>query len=417
MKMNKKFLAIILAASMAVSAAPMALADEVTDELIDAIVTADDASFEAAAETLIENEEADYEPYSSFELFALKSDGTTFTPAEGYDVVVNDNTFDTETDGYKVSDGSYQAWKNVTFSGNYYASIDFMYTDAAQIMEIRNKTSGGDLGPAFLYNTTDGLANRESGSGTASLYKSFALNKWYKLVINGRMKVTGALTYFSLYERGESGDYTQVVAPTSIYLRNFQPGSTKSNPFLLISNGTCIDNEYAVQQWPSVLEISAPDNAASIDAGKSIQFSATAKINETDTNVTQPTIVWSLTGVSSENTEYITIDAGTGKLTVDARAKAQLDKVTVVAEAQSNGKPRDSYEIEVNVQDLTSEPFDAVTVSGASEVAAGGVAETYTFTAEKDGSAVTPAAGTYKWKILDSTGSRVLGNKFITISD
>lgn len=416
--MKKKILTILLAASMAVSAAPMALADVVTDELLGVIINADDESFEAAVEALGEIEEpydeAENETDNTYELFASSTE--PFVLNSAYDEVkIIDDCNDGEGEGapdgsnYKISDGTYTLWNNLNFNTNYYVTVDFMYTNTSQNMEFRNKTDGGNYGAQF---TVSGTAFKNTGGVNTTLYNSFQLNHWYKMILEGRMTVTGAVTYFSLYDYATN---STVVEPVALSLRNFASGSSNSCKFLMLSNGVCFDNEYAVQEYPNTVEITEANKNTSVDAGDSLQFSAIALRNGVSDNLTQPKISWSVKDVEADDTDNIKI-SDNGRLTVAAVSRAQTIKV--VAAANSNGNPEAEYEVTINSRDISGEAFDAITVSGDENITAGGNAA-YTFTAIKNGADVTSAITSeqVKWTVLDSTGSRELGNKLIKIEN
>lgn len=421
--MIKRFLAILTAVSMAVSAFPLAVfADEPSDDIFDAIVNADDKSFEDAVEALdyIDEpvpEEVDEENYES-ELFSDEVLLQSFEFNENYDEVKINNNFNSESntgapDGsnYKISDDTYCAFNGINFDSNYYVSMDFKFTNDTQKLDMRNKTSGGNYGACLMYK--DGkLVN--AVSSTKVVMNNFYLNEWYRLELEGRMRVTGAVTYISLYKYNSDGTSTQVLEPTPLDCRNFAAGGSNSCKFIIVSDGVAIDNEYGVAEWANEVEISQVDNTTEIDAGNSLQFSATSKRNGSTDNFTQPTIKWSVNGVTDENKNYITI-SDDGRLNTAALTSAQT--VKVVATAASNGNPYAEYDVKINSINLSNEKFDTIVINGADTIAAG-TTETYTYTASKDGKDVTNTLtdDDVAWSIYDSTGARVLGNRYITVN-
>lgn len=408
--MIKKLLAVLAAVSVTVSALPVAFADEVDADIIDTIVTADDADFEAAVEAF---DNFETEPFSSdIELMAAQINET-------YDEVKINNNFDTETNigapddtNYKISDGTYCAFNGINFNSNYYVSMDFMLTNGTQKIDMRNKTDGGDYGACLMYK--DGkLVNVVSS--TKEVMQNFSLNEWYKLELEGRMSVTGAVTKISVYKYNSNGTEERVLEPTAIDCRNFAAGSSKTCKFMIVSEGVAIDNEYGVQEWADEVEISQDENITEINAGGSLQFSAIAKRSGTTDNLTQPTIKWSVADVSEENKNYITI-SDDGRLSAAALSSAQT--VKVVATAASNGNPYAEYSVQINAIDLSDEKFDTLTIQGSNAIDAG-TSETYTFTATKNGTDVTQTLTNedVKWQIMDSTGARVLGNRYISVEN
>lgn len=419
MKKMNKLLAVLLAASMAVTAAPMALADEANDDVIDAIVNAEDESFEAAIEAFNAEEEAPEYEYNDFALMAdsTDTDGTGLSIDTDYDQVKMFNKFESETntnsgDGtkYKVVDSNnYTAWNGINFNSNYYASLDFMFTDDTKHMELRNKTSGGNYGSHFK--VSGGKLVNDTGSAS-DIYANFATNKWYKLSLEGRMRVTGSYTTLKLYEYNANGtlNTTPVATVEKLGLRNF--AGSNDCKFLLVYEGVCIDNEYAVQEWPDSVVIS--DGGSAVNAGDFLQFSAQAQRNTSAENLTQPKINWTVEGIKTGEENYFSIDSG--KLTVTAKASTQT--VTVKATADSNGNPYATQQVAVTGIDLNAEPFDDITVDGDSTVQAGSTGA-YTFTAKKNDVDVTSSLtdSQYKWEVYNSTGTRLLGNKYITIEN
>ena len=417
--MIKKLLAVLAAVSVTVSALPV-FADETDENIIDTIITADDASFETAVEALGEIDEivADNETDDEAELFSDNVSLQSFEFNEGYDEVKINNDFNTETntgapDGsnYKISDGTYCAFNGINFDSNYYVSMDFKFTNDTQKLQMRNKTDGGNYGATLMYK--DGkLINSVSSEKT--VMDNFLLNEWYKLELEGRMRVTGAVTYISIYKYNTDGTATQVLEPTPLDCRNFASGNN-SCKFIIVSEGVSIDNEYGAAEWADKVEISQENNITEIDAGNSLQFSATASRNDSTDNFTQPSIIWIVADVTEENKNYITI-SDEGKLNIAALAAAQT--VKVVAMAASNGNPYAEYEVQINAVNLSNEKFDTIVINGTDNIAAG-TTETYTYTASKEGQDITDTLteNDVIWSIYDSTGNRVLGNKYITVNN
>lgn len=88
------------------------------------------------------------------------------------------------------------------------------------------------------------------------------------------------------------------------------------------------------------------------------------------------------------------------------------------ATAQSNGNPYGEYPVTIHKRNLDHEKFDTITLIGANSIDAGS-SESYSFTAIKNGIDVTEtlAAEDVVWNIMDSTGARLLGNKYITVDN
>jgi hypothetical protein len=431
--MIKKIVAILLASSMILSAAPLAVfANEPAGDVLDAIVNADDASFESAVEDLgeieepiVEDEEAlpeapeeESEPEHNMGVDSpdMPLQEATFNPQ--YDIMKIDNKFNSETntgapDGsaYKVSNGTDKIWdaKNIDLKSNYYLSVDFKLPAGVEGNQIM-MTNGKDVGPQF--SVRDGkLCNQVNSSSFPSLYDNFDVSKWYKLELEGRMMVVGSVTSFTLYEYDASGNATQVAHSNSLTLRNFSETGKKTYGYTTLTEGVCYDNEYAVQEYPDSVVLTEANGLSEVTGGDSLQFTVSAQRNSTSQNLTQPDITWSIAGVKEGEEDYIKIDDN--RLTVNALASDQ--DIVLKATAESNGNPYAEYPVTVHKRDISGELFDAITVSGSGTIDAGS-SESYTFAATKNGVDVTSTLGDgdVKWHIMDSTGARVLGNRYIT---
>lgn len=348
---------------------------------------------------------------------------------ETYDELVVDHKFeDTDpvgnTEGagdksrYNTLDSQYLCWDGISFNKNYFASLDFKYTDKDQLMQVANKESGGNVGPLFtVAENRDGTYTFRTNTGSKSyqnLYDKFELNQWYSLELEGRMTVTDAVTVFRLYKYDVDGNKELVNTIENLNLRNFAAGGSSSGKYLRISSGVCIDNEYAFQENADAVQITEQEDRSQVQGGKSLYFTAEALRNETADGLTQPSIKWSLSGIKEGEEAYFTMDQG--HLSVDANADDQ--DIKVVATAVGKGNPYAEYEVHVIKTDTSAEIFDAAVVSGEDEVRVGD-SSAYTFQATKNGSDVTEnlTKSDYIWNIYDATGARPLGNQYITITD
>lgn len=441
--MIKKIISILAASSIAVSAAPFAaLADEA--DIVNTIISAEDESFEAAVEALgeveepvieeeeditieeieeLESEDPITEEYFDTEA-ELYSDEVSMQNAQFndmYDIVKIDNDFNDEVNigapdksNYKISDGTDIIWDSasIDLSSNYYLSLDFKLMGNTTDNQIIMTNSKGDVGPQLSVSGSN-LRNQIKSNGFDELYDNFDVNKWYKLELEGRMMVVGSVTIFTLYEYDENGQATQV-AQKSIVLRNFSETAKKTYGYTVLAEGVCYDNEYAVQEYPDSVLITEDNNLSEVTGGDSLQFTAVAQRNGVSENITQPAIEWSISGVIEGEEDYIKIDDG--RLIVNAQASEQ--EIVVTATAQSNGNPYGEYPVTIHKRNLDHEKFDTITLIGANSIDAGS-SESYSFTAMKNGIDVTETltAEDVVWNIMDSTGARLLGNKYITVDN
>lgn len=340
---------------------------------------------------------------------------------EDYDIECINNAFENETnsgapDGshYKISTGEDKIWDSakINLSSNYYLSLDFKLDSSnAEANQIIMTNKGGNVGPQFSVQGKK-FRTQTGGSGYDTLYSDFDVNKWYKIELEGRMSVVGASTAFTLYEYNGS-EMKQVAHSDTINLRNFSETAGKSHGYTTLAKGVCYDNEYAVQEYPNAVSVTAEGEPTELSGGDSLQFTAQATRNGSTANLTQPKIVWAVEDTLVGEAEYFSID--NGFLMVDANAAEQTVRVT--ATAQSNGNPVGEYTIKINEYDKTTEVFDTAEVTGSDTVKAGESSE-YTFTAMKDGNEVTDLTeDQYLWKVYNSTGTRELGNHMITVEN
>lgn len=342
---------------------------------------------------------------------------------EGFDeVVINNNFDDCENTGapdgsnYAVSDGNTKLWDTsagFSFSKNYYASVDFMLPDENAAMNMGNKS--GKSGPKFSVSGTS-FRNETGSNKYAEIYDNFQTGKWYKLVLEGRMTVTDALTNVSLYEYDDEGNALCVVEPQKLNLRNFYSGSPNGDcGYMTLSEGICYDNEYVVQLNPNEVTITESENRTEVTGGGSLNFTAAASRNTVTEGISQPKFTWSVEDVKEEDKDNISI-SDDGYLSVSALTSEQ--DIVVAAEANSFGNPRAEYAVHVNAYNLGEEKFDRAEVIGEESITAGESAS-YSFKAYKGDKEVTEelSDGDYLWEVYDSTGTRVLGNKYISIDN
>lgn len=346
----------------------------------------------------------------------------SFIENEEYDVLMISKDFNDETntgsaDGtnYMISDGTYKIWSNADnklyYGNNFNLSADVMFTAEKQTIEFTN--SGKNKGPA-LYVSGNKLIS-SAGSKTQTLYSNMSLNKWYKIEYEGRMGVTGAVTNFKLYEYNENGEAVEVSSFSKLELRNFWAGNNKFPGYATVAEGICVDNEYAAQLYPDTVTITEQSRLTEMYGGDTLTFDAVASRAGVSDNITQPEFEWTINGISEGQKGYFSI-SDDGILTVSALADEQI--ITVKAVATSNGNPYAEYPVTVHSRSLTGEKFDSITVNGKNAINAGESCA-YTFTAMKDNSDVTNSLTSEDvvWQVMDSTGTRVLNNSKITISN
>ena len=350
-----------------------------------------------------------------------------YTEAD-YDVEIINNNFDTETnsgapDGtsYKIAGDADHIWdKTVTaeldFTKDFFLSVDFKMTSADQVLDFKSE-NGKDQGPHFTLNKgTDGkYVFRTDTSSTAyqNLYDNFELNQWYRMELEGKMIASDAKTCFRLYKyNGSNGELVSEVEELS--LRNFKAGNSKYSPgYMIMGEGVCYDNEYAVQEYPNAITLSAL--ADEIKAGSENMYSY--EMSRNDKSISTYPVEWSVYNEADTeplNDDNISISED-GKLSVGISAPTQT--VTIRATAEFGGKELyGSKKAVITAVDTSEEVFDNITLSGPEEVKAG-TSAAYTVTASKNGAAVTPAVDEVVWGVYDKSGVMENGDSNISISN
>ncbi|MGN0106298.1 MAG: hypothetical protein ACI4A5_01205 [Hominilimicola sp.] len=352
--------------------------------------------------------------------FAVMPAFADYTAAE-YDILRESMTFDDGTttndaDGTKalqIGDDFQQKIFETTVdtTQEFLLSFDFRLDSDAALIEIpKYKTSGVDkVGPRLKL--SDGkLVTETSSSGGTQELGEYIVGEWYAAEIEGRTGMGSQYTTFRLYKYN-SGSRELVKETESFNMRNL---SSEGRSFTgMGANNASLDNIKLYSLYPDVLTVTSDDDEINAGQTLTLDYGMTRAGVET----TKHAVTWSVLNASgtSEITDGSASVNENGVLSADISASAQT--VTVKASVTFGEKTLSgTKQIKINAVDTSDEVFDTIAINGADTVKAG-TTETYTVTASKDGTAVTPSESDVVWSLYDCDNINPYSNNNITLEN
>ncbi len=274
-------------------------------------------------------------------------------------------------------------------------------------MTIRNS---GKYGPIFSYDS--GNLRTQTGSSSYQTIAAISPDTWYTAEIEGKMVVSDAYAVMRVYD--SEGNLVNELE--NLNLRQFYSSSSNGNPDrMVVSNGISIDNLRLISENPDEIAVTAALDE--VNAGNAVVMDYTMLRQSVE--MTKYSVTWSVYDEANENeiTDGTVSMTSSGQLVVDIDSPDQV--VTVRAAADFNNKTLvGTKQVTIKAVDVSSEKFDAITITGSQSVKAG-TSASYTFTATKNGTDVTADLTTddVAWSVYDYANINPSGNTAFTIED
>ncbi|MCX7714934.1 MAG: hypothetical protein N2171_04310 [Clostridia bacterium] len=246
----------------------------------------------------------------------------------------------------------------------------------------------------------------QTGSSSFTKYISIDGNTWYHIQLIGQYGTSSAVDM--VVYKWNSGVMEYVATYTNVNKRN----NVAANHFY-IEAGTSIDNLKITNIGADTLTLSAV--SSEILAGESLTISLAATRQSKTVNT--PAVAWSVYDENNQNLindGTVSIDSN-GVLT--AAAGCPTRKVTVRATSTEKGNVVGTYSVSIKAVDTSSEKYDTLILSSDRDYVRVDEPLSINVAATKNGEAVQLEDSDVNWVVYDENNLRVLGNKYITVTN
>ncbi len=255
---------------------------------------------------------------------------------------------------------------------------------------------------------------QRGGSDYTNTNISIDTSSWYHIALVGRYSASDANVDMYVWKYNADGTKTFIQKVAGTPLRNLSASKENGVSHLNVLSNTSVDNIALYKLGADTLALDSADS--SIKAGETMLFTYSAtRANE---YITAPAVVWSVYNEANDaplDGGEISVSDG-GLLTIGGNAKSQIINVRATANAGTDNEIYASKKIKVNAVDVSSDTYDALTITADKAAVRVGSNVQITAAATKNGAAVTPGEGDLRYLICNEANLRELGNKGIKIT-